>query len=207
MNIKLIKNIISIPIIMAIALFMGCSDRNITQSNPKSESTSSNHSSQKSSLTSSSLPSPKHTYKIADAISITDKNLNLKFTVNGTREHSGKGVIKPNRGHKWVLVNTTIANKGKESKKFSVISFALMDGQNNTYDVALLAGALQDVESPTGDITPGGKRQGEVAFEVPENAKELKLLFKPNSSLCDGSANEQNVLKGINCKPILVKLD
>ncbi|MCP2729462.1 DUF4352 domain-containing protein [Limnofasciculus baicalensis] len=201
---KLIKHIISTPITIVIALFMGCSDRNVPQLNTESESTSRNQSSQKNS---SIPPSPKHTYKIADAISITDKNLNLQFTVNGTREHPGKGVIKPNQGHKWILVNTTIANKGQESKKFSVISFAMMDGQNNTYDVALLAGALEDVESPTGDISPGEKRQGEVAFEVPGNSKGLKLLFKPNSSICDRSANEPKALVDINCQPILVNLD
>ncbi len=204
MNIKLIKNIISTPIIIAIAPFMGCSDRNIPQLNTEAESTSRNQLSQKNP---SIPPFLKHTYKIGEIVSITDKNLNLQFTVNGTREHSGKGVIKPNQGHKWILVNTTIANKGQESKKFSVISFAMMDGQNNTYDVALLAGALEDVESPTGDISPGEKRQGEVAFEVPENAKELKFLFKPNSSICDSSANEPKALVGINCQPILVKLD
>lgn len=201
---KLIQLTSSILLTIVIALMLGCSAQNKTQSNPKSESTSSNHSSQKNN---SILPSPKHSYKIAETISIMDKNLSLQFTVNGTREHPGKGVIKPNRGHKWILVNTTIANKGKELRKFSVISFALMDRHNNTYDVALLAGALEDVESTTGDISPGEQRRGEVPFEVPKNATGLKLLFKPNSSICDASANEPKVLAGINCEPILVKLD
>ena len=194
-------------ITIVITLILGCSSQNNPQSNTESQTTSNNQLSQENHLTPSIPPSPKRTYKIGEVVSITDKNINLQFTVNGTREHPGKGVIKPNRGHKWILVNTTIVNKGQKSQKFSVISFALMDNQNNAYDVALLAGALQDVKSPTGEITPGEQRRGEVAFEVPENAKELTLFFKPNSSICEGSGNDQKALASTNCEAIFVKLD
>lgn len=135
-----------------------------------------------------------------------DKNLSLQFKVNGIREHPGKGVIQPSSGHKWIVVSTTIANKGQEAKTFSVVSFELMDSQNNPYEVALLAGALEDVKSPTGSINPGDQRRGEVAFEVPESAQGLKLLFQPNRDTCEPVAGQQKASETVNCEPVAIKL-
>ncbi|HBE21702.1 MAG TPA: DUF4352 domain-containing protein [Cyanobacteria bacterium UBA11149] len=207
MYIKLTKIKAFLAITIAIFLTSGCSHRDLTQSNHEKQSSNQNNLSQKTTVTPTTSALPEINYKLGDVIAIADDNINLKFTVNARRFHPGKGVIKPNQGNKWILVKMTIANQGKEPKKFSVISFALMDSQHKTYDVALLAGSLADVESPTGEINPGEKRQGEIAFEIPENAGELKLLFKPNSSICADAAKEQKVLPSVNCEAIVVKLD
>jgi hypothetical protein len=105
------------------------------------------------------------------------------------------------------VVDTTIANKGQEAKTFSIVSFELIDRQNHPYEVALLAGALDDIKSPTGEIDPGDQRRGEVAFEVPESVKELKLLFKPNSGDCEAPASKPKASGTLNCEPIVVKLE
>ena len=143
---------------------------------------------------------------MGDVVSIKDKNLSLQFKVNGIREHPGKGVIKPSSGHKWIVVSTTIANKGQEAKTLSVVSFELMDSQNNPYEVALLAGALEDVQSPTGSIQAGDQRRGEVAFEVPERAQGLKLLFQPNRDACEAVAGQPKAAETVNCEPVAIKL-
>lgn len=158
----------------------------------------------KSKLAVETLPKP---HDVGEAIAIADKNLNLQLTVHDTREHQGKGLIKPNRGKKWIVVDTTIANQGQEPKMFSVVSFELLDSNSNQYEVALLAGALDDVESPTGEIKPGDEQRGQVAFEVPENAKGLKLLFKPNFSDCEATDSQQKGSETLNCEPVVVKLD
>lgn len=202
---KLTKINVFLAITIAILLPSGCSDRNLTQSHHERQSSNQNKLSQETTPTPTT--SPEINYKIGDVIAMADDKINLKFTVNGRRFHPGRGVIKPNKGNKWILVKMTIANQGKEPKKFSVISFALMDSQNKSYDVALLAGSLPDVESPTGEINPGEKRQGEIAFEIPDNVRELKLLFKPNSSICAEAAKEQKVLPSVNCEAIVVNLD
>jgi len=146
------------------------------------------------------------TYGVGEVIAIKNDNLDVQFTVNDMREHQGKGVLKPNQGHKWILVDTTIANKGEEVKTFSVISFELMDTENNQYEVSLLAGALDDVNSPTGAIKPGEKLQGELVFEVPETAQELKLVFHPNLSDCPVSTTEPKTSVKADCESIMVEL-
>jgi hypothetical protein len=197
--------------ITLLALMAGCSSTESPQDSSKSTSassqSSSNTSSQETALKPSIQPLSKSIHAVGEVVSIKDKNLEVQFTVNGTREHKGKGVIKPNRGNKWIVVDMTIANKGQKSKTFSVASFELIDSKNNPYEVALLAEALDDVKSPTGQLNPRDERQGEVAFEVPEKAKELKLLFKPNSTDCEAPASESNKSKTLKCEPIVFKLD
>jgi len=143
------------------------------------------------------------THSVGEVISINQDNLNLQFTVNSTRVHPGKGVIQPNKGNQWVVVDTTIANQGQQPQTFSVVSFKVIDGNNNTYEVALLASALEDIETPTGEINPGDQRQGQLVFEVPEDTTNLRLLFQPNPIECE---EKSTAAKGLDCQPIVVKL-
>jgi len=200
-----------ISTIILLALIAGCSSterpQNASQSTSKEAGNSSSQPSEETTLKPSPLTLPKTIHEIGIPISIKDKTLDLEFKVNGIREHQGKGVIKPNQEQKWILVSTTIANKGKAPQTISVVSFGLIDGKNKPYEVALLAGALDDVQSPTGQLIPGNEQQGEVAFEVPEGAKELKLIFKPNSINCEAAASQQKSSETLNCEPIVVKLD
>jgi hypothetical protein len=148
---------------------------------------------------------PKITRNIGEVVAIKDKNLNMTFSVNGTREHSGKRVLKPNKGNKWILVDTTIVNQGQKPIILPVVAFKVLDNANKEYEVALLAGALDDVKSPTGEIQPGGQKRGEVAFEVPEKAKGLKLVFNPNINDCkalDTSKSKQS--STLSCTPTLL---
>ncbi|MBW4546592.1 MAG: DUF4352 domain-containing protein [Symplocastrum torsivum CPER-KK1] len=198
-----------IATITLLALIAACSstERPHNTSESTSAENSSSQPSEETALKPLPLSLPKTIHDIDIPISIKDKNLDLEFKVNGIREHQGKGVIKPNQGQKWIVVSTTITNKGQSSQTISVVSFGLIDSKNNQYEVALLAGALDDVQSPTGQLSPGDEQQGEVAFEVPEGTKELKLLFKPNSINCEASSSQQKSSETLNCEPIVVKLD
>lgn len=186
-----------------IALVVGCSP----SKPPQETAQSTGASSQGTALQPSAQSLSKSTHTIGEIVSIQDKRHNLEFTVNGIREHKGKGVLKPNQGNKWILVKTTTINKGQEPKTLSLASFGLIDNKNTPYQVALLAGALEDVESPTGQLNPGDSRQGEVAFEVPQSAKGFKLIFQPNSGDCQALASKPKASETLNCEPIAVKLD
>lgn len=196
--------------ITLLALVAGCSSPKPTQQPSQSIDTSSQtsrtHSSQNTTSKPEVQPQSKSTYKVGEAVSIKDKNFDVQFTVNGTREHQGKKVLKPNKGNKWILVDTTIVNKGQKPETISVVSFQLIDSANKPYEVALLAEALDDVKSPTGELNPGDERRGEVAFEVPEKAQGLKLVFNPNSSECKVPDSLPKAPESINCKPIVVSL-
>lgn len=196
--------------IALLALVGACSStpptQNTSEATPTATQSASNPSSEKAALKPSGVSLPKTTHKIGEVISINDKNPSLELTVNGIREHQGQGVIQPNRGNKWIVVSTTIANKGAEPTTLSIVSFEVVDNKNKPYEVALLASALEDVKSPSGEIKPGEERRGEVTFEVPEGAKGLKLLFKPNISECEATVAKKASEKP-NCEPIVVNLE
>ncbi len=196
--------------ITVLSLLSACSatkpPQETSQSTPTVTQNSGNNSAQESTLKPVPVPLPKTTYKTGEVVSVKDKNLNLQFTVNGIREHPGKGVIQPNPGNKWIVVSTTIANKGQETQTISVVSFELIDSKNNQYEVALLAGALEDIKSPTGQIKPGDEQHGEVAFEVPEGTQGLKLLFQPNRNACEALASKPKASATFNCEPVAIKL-
>ncbi|HEY9613377.1 DUF4352 domain-containing protein [Allocoleopsis sp.] len=196
--------------ITLLSLVAACSAPKPPQETAQSTATptqnSDNNSAQESTLKPSPLPLAKITYNTGEVVSVKDKNLNLQFTVNGTREHPGKGVIQPNPGNKWIVASTTIANKGQQTQTISVVSFELIDSKNNQYEVALLAGALEDIKSPTGKIKPGDEQRGEIAFEVPEGTQGLKLLFQPNRNACEALASKPKASETLNCEPVAVKL-
>lgn len=181
--------------------------QNTAQSTPTPSQSSGNNSATETALKPSAPSLPQKTHKIGEVVSVNDKNLNVQFTVNGIREHKGTGVIKPNRGNKWVVASTEITNNGQEPQTFSVVSFEIVDSKDNHYEVALLATTLEDVKSPSGQLSPGEKRRGEVPFEVPENATGLKLLFKPKFSECAAVASKPKASATLNCEPVVVKLD
>jgi hypothetical protein len=193
------KRICAIASIILLTLALGCSP---SEQNPETIE-SRDRTSGETTESPATKPISAPTHSLGEVISINKNNLNLQFTVNSTRLHPGKGVIQPNKGNQWVVVDTTIVNQGQQSQTFSVVSFDVIDGNNNTYEVALLASALEDIETPTGEISPGDQRQGQLVFEVPEDTTNLKLLFQPHPIECE---EKSTAAKGLDCQPIVVKL-
>jgi len=178
---KTLKKIGAIASITLLTLALGCSP---SEQNPETIESRDRTSGETTEFP-ATKPISAPTHSVGEVISISQNNLNLQFTVNSTRVHPGKGVIQPNKGNQWVVVDTTIVNQGQQPQTFSVVSFELINGNNNTYQVALLASALEDIETPTGEISPGDQRQGQLVFEVPEDTTNLKLLFQPNPIECE----------------------
>lgn len=210
MNLPLRNVTSSTAIISLFILMTSCSSPKTTpEASPSAEASSPSSGKISSQNTNSKpwvQPLPKSLHNVGEAVSIKDENLNVQLTVNSIREHQGKRVLKPNEGNKWVLVDTKIVNKGTKPETISVMSFQVFDSDNKPHDVALLASALEDVKSPTGELNPGEARRGEVPFEVPQKAKGLKLVFSPNANECKAPDTKKKSSSALNCEPIVVKL-
>lgn len=196
-------------IISVLVLVAGCSTSGlIPGTSPKNESSPTANKQPNTNSKSSAISVPKDTRNIGEVIAIKDKNLNMTFSVKGTRKHPGKRVLKPNKGNKWILVDTTIVNQGQKPVILPVVAFKLVDDANKKYEVALLAAALDDVKSPTGEIKPGGQKRGEVAFEVPEKVKGLTLVFTPNINECKAlNSSNSKQSSTLSCTPTFISLD
>ncbi|MFZ5815366.1 MAG: DUF4352 domain-containing protein [Bacillota bacterium] len=121
----------------------------------------------------SERPQPQ-VFAVGDTIKMGD----LQFTVNSVRTTKGEGFVRAKDGNVYVLVNATVENIGdKPAAISSLLMFKLQDGDGYQHNITIYPDAKGSLD---GEVAPGRKMRGELAFEVPEHAKGLELLFEPN---------------------------
>lgn len=113
-------------------------------------------------------------YKIGD----TAEAGGVAFTVNSVKESSGSEFIKPKEGSIYYLIDTTVENKSNEAKNVSsLLMFKLVDSDGYSYNVTIGPETKGQVD---GEIAAGRKLRGELAFEIPKDAKGLELEIDPS---------------------------
>ncbi len=99
-----------------------------------------------------------------------------KFTVNGVRDAVGDSISQPQQGQKYLIINATIENQGRQQSPISsIILFALTDSANQKYKRVITTETKGNLDH---NLDPGKKLQGEIAFEVPQDAKNLLLILR-----------------------------
>lgn len=134
----------------------------------------------------SPTPSPTPeiiTTKTAD-VGETLANPKFSITVNSVRftktiDEQNNPILTANAssGKTFVIVDLTIQSTGNEAEPVSTAAQTkLRDLDGYTYSFSfntiMLAKAFKD-----GTLQPGDKSRGEIAYEVPENAKGLQFIF------------------------------
>lgn len=98
----------------------------------------------------------------------------LKITLNGVRTSQGDEYFPP-ENDKFILIDLTIENTTNEAQTVSTLmQMSLMDPESFAYDVAIFADTKGSVD---GEIAPGRKVRGEVAFDVPQ-ADFYEFIFE-----------------------------
>jgi hypothetical protein len=116
------------------------------------------------------------------AIGQTGQAGDFKLTVNKV-SYSKKGLFAPDQGNEYAIVNVTVENVSSEAKAFSsLLSLNLFDGANKKYDISI--GADIEILETTvskqyadGKVPAGKSVTGDIAFEVGENTKDLRLEY------------------------------
>lgn len=112
------------------------------------------------------------------AIGDTVKMGDLVFTLNTARWDSGDEFFAPDEGERWLVLDCTIENQADESTSISsMLMFSLYDEEHyscNQEFVADLRGSLD------GELGPGRKMSGEIAFSVSEEHSTWEFIFEPN---------------------------
>jgi len=118
---------------------------------------------------------PKDTvYKIGDTIRLG----NNKLTVNEVVKSQGSEYDKPKSGNEYVIVKVTIENAGDSNISYNPYDFKLQNSQGQLTDQALTI-IDQDTALPSGELVPGGKVTGTIAFQEPKNDPALQLQYTP----------------------------
>jgi hypothetical protein len=113
-------------------------------------------------------------YAVGDSV----KMGGLVFTVNGTSTSTGSEFFRPDNGNIYFIVDCTIENSSNEAVHLSsLLMFSLVDAEGYNYNITI---GPETKGSLDGELAPGRKMRGELAFEVPAQANSLELIFEPN---------------------------
>lgn len=106
----------------------------------------------------------------------TAKVGDAEVTVHGFRLDQGDEFFGPDEGNVWLVVDVTVINTGGNSYALSsVLQTAARDQEGREHGIAFgpdLQGSLD------GQIPPGDRLRGEIAFEVPTSQAGLQFVFK-----------------------------
>lgn len=114
-------------------------------------------------------------FKVGDTVKFDD----LHITLHGITEVKEAEFFTPNND-KYLLVDLTIENVGAESELISTLmQMELVDADSYSYDIALFPDAKGSLD---GEVAPGRKIRGEVAFDVPDSEYYEFIFSNPFSS-------------------------
>lgn len=95
---------------------------------------------------------------------------------------TGSTFVRPAAGHKWWGVEVVVENVG--TSEVNAMSWKLRDSNDGEHDEAFVVGAGQALDRIY-NLTPGGKVQGWVFFEIPNGAAPKWLRADPNLLLAN----------------------
>lgn len=102
----------------------------------------------------------------------------LVITVNSVIDSPGGQFLKPASGHIYKIADCTIENLGDGATVISSLAmFSIVDSEGYKYNETFTEDSKSNLG---GELGPGRKMRGRVAFEVPSNATGLELIFEPN---------------------------
>jgi Domain of unknown function (DUF4352) len=114
--------------------------------------------------------------EVGDTASTGDLDVTLNSVVDpfvATNEFA-----KADPGRRYVAVDLSILNQGKETVAFSTLLYTeMIDSLGQSWNVSLFAGAGA-TPSIDGEIPPGETRRGTIVFDVPQDATGLTLRVK-----------------------------
>lgn len=155
------KNVFLVLLILSVLFLAACGE---TTTPEKMDKTAGKTQSQ----------APPQTFKLGETVKMGE----LAITVHSKRIAKGGEFIRPAQGNVWLIAEATIENLGNKAAAISsLMMFKLADAQGYNYNVTIgpdLKGQLD------GELAPGRKMRGEVAFEIPADATGLELIFEPN---------------------------
>lgn len=117
---------------------------------------------------------PSDAFRVGDIVKLGD----AQVIVHGVMDpyDSGTQFARPPAGSRYVMVDAEVKNLSSDTQVLSAFSqFEMKDSKDESYDPIVLPGSLPAVG---GQAPPGAARRGLVAFQVPEGAAGMRLIFK-----------------------------
>ncbi|MDD5448169.1 MAG: DUF4352 domain-containing protein [Actinomycetota bacterium] len=101
----------------------------------------------------------------------------LTVTVHGWQPSGGDEFSKPQSGNQYLVVDLEIENNGTETIPVStILQMEIESADGYEYTPAMY---YPEPKYPDGDILPGQKARGNVAFEVPGQVGTIFFVYEP----------------------------
>lgn len=118
---------------------------------------------------------PIPVFNVGESVQVGD----LVVTVNEVISPPGDRFSQPDDGYRFVLVDVTIENRGGDAKFLSSLQTWIKDAQGYLYTEDITATSLATGGRIDGELPAGQTVRGQIGFEVPANASELRFVFDP----------------------------
>lgn len=101
---------------------------------------------------------------------------NGAITVTDVQISQGTQYDKPKSGKEFVIVNLTIENKGDKNLSYNPYYFKMQNSQGQQESMTFTT-VNNDNSLQSGELIPGGKVSGTIAFEQPKGDTGLILIY------------------------------
>ena len=105
---------------------------------------------------------------------------NVRYTTKIDEQNNEFLVAEASPGKQYVIVDITVENilPDKTQTISTMMSTEIIDSEGYTYNLDFTGLTALDKAFKDGDLLPGMKKRGELAYEVPTSAKGLKFAYK-----------------------------
>ncbi len=119
---------------------------------------------------------PEPVFTIGDTVEMQD----VRVTLHDVRISYGESFLNPASGNVFLIFDIEIENK--RDNEITISSLLCFDAYADDYalDLSLSGMTTDSGKQMDGEIAPGKKMRGVVAFEAPEDWKKAELRFKPS---------------------------
>jgi|GEM_PF-4150399 len=163
------KCFLGVFFILFIILSAGCSNTSSEQANNEQSTPSTGQEKPQSS-------GKEHT--LGETV-VVDK-LSYKVSEASIQKKIGNDSNQKTTEQQFIVLHVTIANSGTEAQLIDPSLFKLKDGQKREYEPMVDADVYVNAGNPLflQDINPDSPREGNIVFEVPLDAAQLKLVVQ-----------------------------
>lgn len=155
---------IIVIVIVALGIIGGIAGGN---DSPKSEN--------KKEETSKSATKKSEKKTLFDQDEVVDYN-GVKYSVLGVEKTTSKNYDEAKSGKEFVIVKLKIENKSDKKISYNPYDWKMENGNGQIEDNAFTT-ADNDTSLNSGELNPGGKVEGTIAFEEPIGDENLKILY------------------------------
>ncbi|MBI2659301.1 DUF4352 domain-containing protein [Candidatus Woesearchaeota archaeon] len=114
-----------------------------------------------------------------NSFSFNDKITYTQSMNLGGEEYKSSLDFNPKESYQFLIIDITVENlqSDKTTTLVPIFSAGVSDAAGYSYDYSL-GTAYLDKKLDGGDLLPGMKRRGNMAFEIPQNTSGLKFTFQ-----------------------------